>query len=166
MNRKYSVRDYLNLIRKIKKKLPLVSLTTDVLVGFPGESEADFQDTADLIEEVVPLKTHIFPYSRRDTTLAANNGCLEVAPLIIKERILRLEKTTSLCALKFQKQFLGQDLDVLIEERPDGAAGLWQGHTDNYLKIGVISNQNLKNKIINVSLKDIKKSFLLAEITD
>ncbi|MDP2938044.1 MAG: tRNA (N(6)-L-threonylcarbamoyladenosine(37)-C(2))-methylthiotransferase MtaB, partial [Candidatus Omnitrophota bacterium] len=117
MNRNYCREDYLNLIKKIKNSIPEIAITTDVLVGFPGEREDNFQNTVNLIGEIVPLRAHIFPYSKRLGTPAAILKD-KINPLIIKERILQLVGISRKCALAYKEQFLNKDRDVLIEERP------------------------------------------------
>lgn len=162
MNRRYSAVDYLNLIQKIKRRIPAVAITTDVLVGFPGESEINFKNTLGLIKKISPLKAHIFPYSKREGTFAAGNFKNEVAPLIIKDRILRLKNVADTCALIYKKQFLNKQADVLIETRSKQNPGYWQGHTGNYIKVMVKSSQNLNNQFISVKLNRITKDSFLA----
>jgi len=140
MNRNYSGSDYLNLILRLKKNIPDFSLTTDVLVGFPQETEERFQNTLKLIKEVLPLKVHIFPYSPRRGTQAAAKFNHQSCPKIIKERIARLRGIAKDCSLKFKKQFLGRDMRVLIENRCKENPEFWQGHTGNFLKIMLKSN--------------------------
>ena len=165
MDRHYSRQDYLNLINRIKAQIPPIAITTDVLVGFPAETEANFQNTLDLVKEVQPLKVHIFPYSRREGTSAAQNCRDEVNPLIIKERISRLKNIAESCALQYKKHFLGQKMDVLIEGRSKENPLFWEGYTDNYLKVIVASGGNLKNQLIPLALKEIRGDFILADLS-
>ncbi len=167
MNRKYSRVGYLKLIRKIKRKIPQIAITTDVLVGFPGESEKNFRNTFDLLKKIMPLKAHIFPYSERNGTAAA--GFKEKVKIeVIRERSKRLEKLADFCSLRYRKKFLGKVMPVLIEGRVknklDGSTALtinpersrridfWQGYTDNYIKVRLKSRADLKNQLLALKL--------------
>jgi len=161
MNRKYSQKNYLRLIKKIKKKIPEVAITTDILVGFPTETEKNFQNTLNLVKEILPLKVHIFAYSSRPQTPAFNFK-EKVNPKIIKKRQVLLKKIAQKCSLIYKKQFLNQTKEVLFENNFKSQANLWQGYTDNYLRVLVKSNNDLKNQIIPVKLNKIKGDFILA----
>ncbi len=163
MNRSYSKADYLRLIKKIKRIIPDIAITTDVIVGFPGESKANFMNTIELIKEIVPLKVHIFPYSKRAGTYAADNLKDEVNPLLIKERVLSLKNISGDCALFYKKQFINKNLKVLFEERCKEKEGYWQGYADNYIKVLAKSKQDLRNCIIPVKLKTVKNDYIIAE---
>ena len=163
MHRPYTRSAYLALIRKIKRKIPQIAITTDVLVGFPGESEANFGNTLNLIKEIAPLKVHIFPYSKRPGTYACNfkNG---IEPKLIKERILRLKNAADACARVYKKQFSNKKMEVLIEGKTKESATCWEGYTDNYIKVLVKSAKGLKNRIIPVKLRIIEKDYIRAEL--
>ena len=163
MNRKITFGGYLNLIRRIKSRIPEIAITTDIMVGFPQETEKNFQNTLKLIRQVLPLKVHIFPYSRREGTAAAVKFKQKLSPEIIKERVGQLKNIAQDCAFRYKKQFLNKDMEVLIEGRRKDNPGFWKGHTCNYMDILVKSNQNLKNQIILTKLKSIFKDSVLAE---
>ncbi len=162
MNRRYCRKAYLDLVKEIRSRIPEIAITIDILVGFPGESEAGFLNSVTLIKEIMPLKTHIFPYSRREKTSAADIQA-EVSTQVVKRRKAYLQKVALACTLNFKKQFLGRQLDVLIEGKSADGICLWQGHTDNYLKVGVASLRRLENKMVKVSLKKIKGELILAK---
>lgn len=164
MNRKYCRADYIKLIHKIKKYIPGIAITTDALVGFPGESETNFQNTLDLIKEIAPLKVHIFPYSEREGTYAADNFKHDVNQGIIKERILRLEDVANTCAQEYKKQFFNKTLKVLIEGPCKDNFGFWEGYSDNYIMVMVKSSLNLKNQLIFTRPKDVIKDYVLAQV--
>lgn len=171
MNRRYTASDYLRLIEKIRRKLPDIAIATDVLVGFPGETETNFRNTVKLIKKIVPLKVHIFPYSARNlvNTGSVNNGqtqrsvptslsdncrdrSLCLSDTIIQQRVDFLRRISENCARQYKNRFLGRTMAVLIEDRHKGKSNLWQGWTDNYIKVLVQSGQDLKNKRIYVTL--------------
>jgi len=151
MNRKYCRNDYLKLIKKLKKFVPGIAITTDCLVGFPGESEKNFTNTIDLLRKIAPLKAHIFPYSQRPGTLASKfDGRIDTS--IIKKRMLRLEKVSRSLALKYKRKFFNKHMDVLIEAKSKDKPGFWEGYTDNYIRVKVRSKRNLKNKLVSCIL--------------
>lgn len=162
MNRRYSAADYLNLIKKIKRRIPAIAITTDVLVGFPGESEINFKNTSELIKRILPLRVHIFPYSRREGVFAAGNFKHELKPAIIKKRILRLKNVADACAFIYKKQFLNKRMPVLIEARSARHPGYWQGYTANYIKVLVKSKRNLSNRLIPVKLNELNRESFVA----
>ena len=161
MNRSYSRTDYLNLINRIKKSIPQIAITTDVLVGFPEENEANFKNTIDLIKKIIPLKVHIFPYSPRRGTSAYNFKDRE-SPAKIRRRILILEVIAESCALAYKKRFLNKNMDVLIEAQAKEDPCFWEGHTDNYIKVRIKSKEDLKNRLIRLRLKKINKDCVSA----
>lgn len=164
MNRNYSHTDYQNLVKRLKSAVPEIAVTTDVLVGFPGESERNFNNTFGLIKKISPLKVHIFPYSRRSGTPAADNFKEEIAPCIIKKRIFRLESLAKICSRAYKKKFLNKKMDVLVEGSVKECLGYLQGYTDNYIKVLFKSRQDLKNNLIPLKLKKIKKDFVIANL--
>ena len=160
MKRKYSREFYLELIKKIKQKVPRVSITTDCLVGFPQESEDNFKNTLDLVRKIAPLKTHIFPFSARKGTSACEFKGMNNSDLI-QERCRKLKQVSQVSALSYKKPFLGKVVDVLLEERVKARPDFWQGYTSNYIRVLVKSRDNLKNKIVSVKLKEIKDDDIL-----
>jgi len=154
MHRSYTHAGYLKLIKKIKAKVPGIAITTDCLVGFPGENKDNFLNTVKLVEEVLPLRAHIFPYSPRKGTKAFGNKEM-LSAKEMKERAGLLRKVSLECAQKFQKLFIGEKMEVLIEFRDKLRPLFWQGHTDNYLKVLVRSKLDLHNRIVRVKLRDL-----------
>lgn len=152
MNRRYTRVYYLSLIKKIKKRIPGIAITTDVLVGFPGESQKNFKNTIDLIKKIQPLKTHIFSYSKRESTAAACMRQAEVDPGVIKKRIACLKKITDSSALNYKKRFLGKRMLVLFEGRLKNNPCLWEGLTGNYIRVLHNSPKNLANTIVAIRL--------------
>jgi len=165
MNRRYTRKDYINLIGKIRKGIPGIAITTDVLVGFPGETENNFRNTLSLIKEIQPLRTHIFPYSKREGTIAADFK-ESINPVIIRERIDILRDAARGCALEYKRQFLNKKIQVLVEGRARESRSLWEGYADNYIKVMISSRLNLKNRLITVKFKKIVKDSALAIFVD
>jgi len=162
MNRKCSRQDYLNFMQKIRNNISEVAITTDVMVGFPGENDINFKNTVDLVKEILPLKVHIFPYSPRQGT-AAYDLKDRISPLEIRKRTAGLRDIAHTCSLTYQQQFLNKKMRVLIEERSQEDKDYWKGYTDNYLQVRIKSVRNLKNQIILCRLKKIFKDYILAD---
>ena len=152
MRRKYSRKFYINLIKKIKKRVRDIAITTDCLVGFPGESEENFRNTLNLVKKILPLKVHIFPYSQRSGTYAHKKFKQLIAPEIIKGRIERLKEAADMCQDEFKKMFAGKILPVLFEGLSKEKKGYWEGYSHNYIKIFLKSKKLLCNKLVNLCL--------------
>ena len=163
MNRNYGRNTYLALVKSLKKSIPGIAITTDCLVGFPGEEEINFQNTLGLVKEILPLKVHIFPYSKREGTAAASLKD-EVNPGIIKERISRLQNIAKQCSYDYIKQFLNSSIDVLMETASCAASGSWEGYSDNYIRVLVKTNLDLKNKFVCVKIKKVNRGFCQGEL--
>ncbi len=165
MNRKYTRGKYQNLIARLKRDIPQISITTDCLVGFPGETEENFKNTLDLLRKIEPLKVHIFPYSRRPGTKAA--GFSErVDPLTIRERCRKLEEVTKQIRLSFMRKFITKKLSVLVESRTKDNFKFLEGLTDNYLQVKLPFKPDLKNKIVLARIKRMVKDNFIGEYID
>ena len=165
MNRKYSRKDYENLIIRLKKQIPGISITTDCLIGFPGETDDNFQNTVELVRKIMPLKVHSFPYSSRPGTKAEHFSGL-VDPKIIRMRANRLAEVSGECSYKFMQVFLNQNVDLLIESQVKGNPELLEGLTDNYLKVKLPFRPDLSNLIVPVKLKSIREDSFIGEYVD
>ena len=165
MNRKYSSRKYLNLISRIKRDIPGAAITTDCLVGFPGETEENFNNTVKLVNKILPLKTHIFPYSIRPGTKAAKFGGL-VEAKTVNQRCAKLERISTECRDRFMRGFSGKKASALIEGICKDNPGYLEGLTDNYLKVRLKFKPGLKNALIRVKLRNILGDSFVGEYID
>ena len=164
MNRHYDKEHYLALVEKIKKAMPDLAITTDIIVGFPGETEEEFEESRSFVDSIHFYETHIFPYSKREGTKAA------VMPDQLPEQIKK-ERSRVLIALgqehqrEYMEQFLGKKKEVLFEEQQKiQGQTYWTGHTMEYLKVAVISEESLENKRVMVQLQNIiGQDLILAE---
>ena len=133
MCRKYNVEDYINKVNKITKILPNISITTDVIVGFPGETEEEFKETYDFIKKVNFAELHVFPFSAREGTKAYSMPD-QVKPEVKAARVDKLIKLSEELHANFVSRFKGQELEVILEER-NKTTGLLSGFTSNYIKL-------------------------------
>jgi len=165
MNRKYSRKKYENLVTRLKTDISGIAITTDCLIGFPGETDDNFKNTVDLIKKIMPLKVHCFPYSSRPGTKAENFSGL-VNPKIIRRRCDQLAKVARECGEKFMQEFLEQGVDVLIEGKAKDNSGALEGLTDNYLNVKLPFRPDLANRIVRVRLKSILQDSFIGEYID
>ncbi len=163
MRRGYSARSYIKLVRKIKNKIPDLAITTDCLLGFPGESEKQFENTLRLVRKITPLKVHIFPYSRREGTLADSAFSSGVTGQALKKRVALLRDMAATCAKDYKMGFLQRKMSVLFEGRSKKNPGYWEGYTTNYIKVFFKSRKDLKNKLFPVRLRRIAADGLFAD---
>lgn len=147
MNRNYTAQKYLQIVKKAQKINPLTSITTDIIVGYPGETDKNLQDTLALVKKIDFLKIHIFPYSPQPGTEAADFKN-QVPDKIKKERFQELNALAKKQKAKFLKKMQGKTLSVLFEQKKNK---WWQGYTTNYIQIKKKPAQNLKNKIIMIA---------------
>ena len=155
MNRKYNTFQYKETIERIRRIYPDISITTDVIVGFPGESDELFEETYKFIEELGYAQLHVFPYSIRNNTPAAKMEN-QVEPKIKKERVQKLIALSNKLANIYAKKFEGKILDVLFETY-DEKTNKIKGHTTNYLIVEAIGTKEMINVIKNVKI--IKSGF-------
>ncbi|NLW56043.1 MAG: tRNA (N(6)-L-threonylcarbamoyladenosine(37)-C(2))-methylthiotransferase MtaB [Firmicutes bacterium] len=134
MNRKYTPEDYAGLVSMLRQGIPDLSLTTDLMVGFPGETEEEFTETLHFIQAVSFSRIHIFPYSRREGTKAAQMK--EQLPRKLKEeRVRQAEKVAEKLARDYREKLLGKTVEVLIEEVEAGRYG--EGFSREYVRVKV-----------------------------
>lgn len=150
MRRPYTADQYANAVELARTKIPDVAITTDVIVGFPGEADVEFQESIEFVERMNFARVHVFPYSAREGTLAAKLP-LHVGDLVKDARGKAMQRAADAAQEKFAAQHLGRTFDVLYEEQANGA-GLWSGYTDNYIRVTTRSAENLGNRIVPTQL--------------
>ena len=165
MQRPYSPQDFYELISSIHRLMPDAAIGVDTLIGFPGESEAAFDNTYKLIADLPVSYLHVFPFSSRPGT-AADKLSNKLNPPVIKARCERIRKLGHQKRLKFYRRFIGKSLPVLIETRRDGSTGLLKGISSNYLPVLVDGDDNLQNKIVEVKIEKLEGDKLFGKISD
>lgn len=155
MRRKYTTDEYRATIEKLHQALPDVAITTDIIVGFPGETEEMYENGFRFIEEMKFAELHVFPYSKRSGTPAARMED-QVDEEIKNRRVHELIELSNRMAVEYSSKFVGQVLEVIPEEpykeAPD--SGLYVGHADNYLKLVFPANESLVGKICMVRVDE------------
>lgn len=161
MNRKYTKQIFLETVERLKAKNPDFTFTTDIIVGFPGESEADFQETLDIVKQVEFAKVHMFPYSPRKRTRAALYPNPVPADVMNrrKQELLRLSEQVG---FSLRQKFVGRTMKVLLEN--DTTEEFISGHTPNFLKVIVPKKGLNPNQIVEVYLKENTPSGILGQV--
>ena len=155
MNRKYTKEHYLNLVNKLKESIPNISLTTDIIVGFPGETEEDFLETLDLVEKVGYDTAYTFIYSKRTGTPAAKMED-QVPEDVVKNRFDRLLKTIQTISKEKTYAYEGTDQLVLVEGVSEHDSAYVTGRLSNNLLVHFKADSKLIGKLVNVHLDEAK----------
>lgn len=149
MNRKYNKKEFLSVIKKIKNIVPDIAITTDVIVGFPGESDENFKETYDFIKEAGFAQLHVFPFSRRENTLAYHLKD-QVDEQIKKSRAKSLRDLSSELYEAFKNTQNNKTLNVLIESY-NPKTNKYFGHSENYIGVELSSDTNIINTIQTIT---------------
>lgn len=163
MNRRYNTEQYKNIVKLLREHVKDVSITTDIIVGFPGETEDEFNETYEFLKEIRLSKMHIFKYSPRTGTRAEKLED-QVDGNVKEERSKKLIKLNEENEKIFMSNFLEKNMEVLYEQSYNNIEDGYEGYTPNYIKIVSKSNEPLNGKIISTKLKEVKKDYILGEI--
>ena len=158
MNRRYTIEQFKEIVRLLRNAYSDVNLTTDIIVGFPGETDEEFNKTYQFLKEIKFYKMHIFKYSPRKGTKAAVmpnqiNGDIK------EERSKKLIELSDRNEIEYNKSYIGKNVEVLFEEEKDG---MYKGHTQNYIMVYCQSKEKLDNKIIDVVCEKAEKEHIIA----
>lgn len=145
MNRHYTTSEYFEKVLLIREVFPHASITTDIIVGYPTETEKDFQDTVDFVQKVGFFSVHFFAYSSREGTRASRLPIINGT--VIKQREKILKKVANACKQKFLQKFIGQPLEVLFECQADG---FYSGFSREYIRAYISSNEDISSKMMTV----------------
>lgn len=166
MRRPYSVRIYRRLVEGLAAAIPDLGLGTDVIAGFPGETEADFTETEALIERLPVTYLHAFSYSDRRGTEAAGNPAPRVPPDEIRRRTTRLRRLGAAKSRAFRERHVGCELPVLVLEHRERQTGALVGLTDNYLEVAFGGPDSLMRRVARVRVVDAGAERLEGELVD
>lgn len=162
MNRQYTKEQYLNWVDKIREKLPDVSLTTDIIVGFPGETEEDFEDTLDVVRKAQFDSAYTFIYSKRTGTPAASMEN-QIPEDVVKERFNRLLETVGEVSHSISARYENTDTQVLVESLDDHEPGLVTGRMTNNMLVHFSGTADMIGKLVDVRLTECKGFYYMGK---
>lgn len=153
MRRKYTMEFFANRLDRLREALPNLAITSDVIVGFPGETEEEFSETFNFIREQKFSELHVFPYSKRTGTPAARMDN-QVDEEIKNERLHRLITLNDQLAVEYASRFKGELLEIIPEEayKLESSSNMVEGYTDNYLKVAIPGSDDLIGKLVRVKI--------------
>jgi tRNA-2-methylthio-N6-dimethylallyladenosine synthase len=163
MNRKYTREDYLNIIDNIKKEIPECSITTDIMIGFPGEEKKDFIDTLDLIKQVRFSRAFTFIYSPRNGTRAAKMDDY-ISINTKKEWFNELVETQNRISYETNKKFLGKIFEVLVEGFSESGRNMMEGRMEDNTIVNFEGRRDLIGKAVSVFIKEAKTFYLMGKM--
>lgn len=161
MNRKYDIKYFKNKINQIRKIRPNISITTDLIVGFPGETEQNFNETINNIKEIAFSKIHVFPYSRRKGT-PADQLSNQIDEKTKKERVKIIMELSKKLEIKYMEKFINEVVTFIPEIKKDNYL---IGHTGNYLLVKVNSDDELKHENKNVKISKVEYPYVIGILT-
>ena len=161
MNRRYTTNEFRKVVNILKNTYKDVILTTDIIVGFPEETDEEFEETYKFLSEIKFYKMHIFKYSPRKGTKATLMKN-QINGKIKEERSKRLLKLSDENQIEYNKNYIGKKVKVLFEEKDN--EGYYKGHTDNYILVKVKSIENLDNKISEVLVEEANYTYITGKM--
>ena len=162
MKRRYRIARFLRRCEELRGRLDLPALTTDVIVGFPGESEADFAQTLAAVRDAGFAKIHIFPFSSRRGTVAAQMPD-QVTPAVIADRRRALAEVEQALAVAYHQLLVGKKLEMLVERPDDGSRGVFRGTACRYVPLRISGAGVQAGQLVPVRVRSRADDGLLAE---
>jgi len=162
MRRPYGARAFESLVDEVKREIPGIAITTDVIVGFPGETDEEFDECLRFVEQLKFARIHAFPFSSRPGTEAASLPD-QVPHAVKRQRMARMLKVAEQASTRFEGHHLGSEVEVLWESSRDG---LWQGTTDNYIRVLKESVEPLANQLRRERLQEATARGVLCQATE
>lgn len=163
MGRRYNTWEYLRLVEVLRENIPNLGLTTDVIVGFPGEREADFMNTYRFVEKISYSRLHVFKFSPRRGTPAADYPD-QVDPRSLEQRSTSLIRLGNKMAAQFASSLVGMELSVLVERSLPDDGDLCEGLTDNYVRAVFPGDENLPGQVVRVKIEGLQEEHLTGKI--
>lgn len=162
MNRHYNTTFFKNRIDYIRSVIPGISITTDLIVGHPGETDELFQSTLEFVKSVKFTNIHVFPYAKRAGTVSAGMTDI-VDPIVKKERVQTILALNKTLLNDYHQQFINQTVSVIVEKQINHQ---YFGHSSEYLQVLINKGLNLENQLVNVKITHIDGSYLVGELDD
>ena len=163
MNRKYTTKEYREIVKNLRKYIPDVAITTDIIVGFPGETEEEFKKTYDFVKEIGFSGIHVFKFSPRKGTPAAQFND-QISSNIKNQRSEKMIELGNELMNKYRNKYINSKVSVLFEDDFDKSQNLYSGLTENYIKVVAKGHEQIKGKIMTVKVNSIKEDYLLGEV--
>ncbi len=163
MNRKYTPQQYENGVKVIRKFMPNAGITTDIIVGFPGETEEEFNETCDFVKKINFSRVHVFKYSPREGTVASKFKD-QIDGNIKNIRVRKLINLTDRLEEKFASKFVPSEVEVLFEEESKDKLDFIEGYTTNYIRVAAKSSTEFLGKIMPVKITRKNHEILIGEI--
>ncbi|MBS5885994.1 MAG: tRNA (N(6)-L-threonylcarbamoyladenosine(37)-C(2))-methylthiotransferase MtaB [Clostridium sp.] len=164
MNRRYTAKEYADSVNLLRETMPDVSITTDVIVGFPGETEEEFNETYEFLKNIKLTKTHVFKYSPRKGTKAADMQD-QLDGSIKEKRSKLLIELSNKNEKEFIEKFIGKEMDALIETEVKGKDGIYEGYTRNYIKVQVpCTCADVTGKIVDIEITEAENEIGIAKL--
>lgn len=158
MNRKYTTEEYIRVVNRLREVFPDVAITTDLIVGFPGETEEEFRSTVDFVKKVGFSAMHVFKFSPREGTPAAGYKS-QVTPQEKDARSHIIAEIAKASEEEYKNKFLNKKMDVLFEQKLEDSSS-YEGLTDNYIRVLAESSADIKGKLLSVKLVSIKQDYI------
>lgn len=163
MNRKYTIEEYRNVVSNLRKTFLEVGITTDIIVGFPGETEEEFKRTLEFVDEIKFSAMHVFKYSPRKGTPAANYKD-QISNVIKEGRSKQMIELAKKNEKEFMSRFLNKSFRVLFEQESKKMKDFYEGLTHNYIRVVAKSPVDISGKILNVIIKEIRDGFAVGKL--
>jgi MiaB-like tRNA modifying enzyme len=163
MNRKYTTEEYRNVVKLLRENIKNVSITTDVMVGFPGETDEEFEQTYRFLTEIFFTQMHVFKFSPRKGTPAASMSG-QVDSSVKEERSIKVIKLSEHNTLEFNIRYLGNTIPVLFEQSVKSMEGFYEGLTSNYIRVLCKGENSLKGNIEKVHMSKAEADYIIGEI--
>ena len=164
MNRRYTAEEYEHIVNVLRENIKDVSISTDVIVGFPGETEEEFNETYEFLKRIKLTKTHIFKYSPRKGTRAAEMKG-QIDGKVKEERSKALIALNDINEQGFIEKYINKNVKVLLEQQVKGKENIFEGYTENYIKVEVEKPENIKTgDIIECRIEKAHKDFAEGKI--
>jgi threonylcarbamoyladenosine tRNA methylthiotransferase MtaB len=163
MNRRYTASEYENILNQLRSNIKTVSITTDIIVGFPGETDEEFNKTYEFLNRIKLSKMHVFKYSPRSGTRAASMKD-QIDGNVKEYRSSKIINLDKIFEEQFRNKFLGNDMNVLYEKKLNNSEDLYEGYTPNYIKIVTKCHKNIEGSIIKTRIIDSENGYLIGKI--
>lgn len=163
MNRRYTTAQYRKAVELLREQIPDVAVTTDVMVGFPGETDEEFEKTYEFLNDIQFSKMHVFKFSPRKGTPAATFAG-QIGGSVKEERSRRVIELSDRCSKAFYNKFLGREIPVLYEQEVKGKGGMYEGLTPNYIRVLAKGDNSLVGNIVETRLISLEDEYVIGDI--